>query len=58
MNGIVYVPEEDLAWVAYLICHALSHDKKRFWHEYPDYSRREAHSLGISTKCLREMRML
>lgn len=59
MSGIItYKPETDLAWVAYLIYHALSHDKKKFWHEYPDYSRMEARELGISTACLRAMRRL
>lgn len=58
MNETLYVPETDLAWVAYLICVTLSPDKKKFWHEYPDYSRMEARELGISTECLRAMRRL
>lgn len=58
MNVAPYVPETDLAWVACLIYTTLSHDKKKYWHEYPDYTRMEARRLGISAACIREMRKL
>ena len=50
-------PETDLAWVAYMIRRCLTNSEK-FRHREPDYRLREAHSLGITTDCFREMRKL
>ena len=58
MNEAIYMPETDLAWAAYMVCVAIAHDRKKYWHECPDYSRMEAQELGISTECLRAMRRL